>query len=190
MLENLKKYDIVLASQSPRRQELLRGLDIPFTVRTIDVDEHYPAELQGQEIPLYLAELKSAACNPVSNELIITADTVVWLGNKVLGKPTDKADAKRMLTALSGNTHEVFTGVCLRSAEQKTSFVAATKVTFAPLSPDEINYYLNRYHPLDKAGAYGVQEWIGYIGVEHIEGSYYNVMGLPIQRLYRELNKF
>lgn len=194
MLENLSKYDIVLASQSPRRQELLKGLDIPFSVKLIDgLEETYPEHLQREEIPLYLAELKASAYDELlrdSNILLITADTIVWSENEVLGKPTDMNDAKAMLQQLSGKTHEVFTGVCIRTNGRKVSFSSVSHVHLARLSNDEIDYYLSKYQPLDKAGSYGVQEWIGYIAVEHIEGSYFNVMGLPIQKLYNELKKF
>lgn len=192
MLDNLKKYKITLASQSPRRHELLKGLDIPFSIKTIDVEETYPPHLQGHEIPLYLSELKAAAYSTTMGEddLIITADTIVWHEGKVLSKPSDMDNARKMLMLLSGKTHEVFTGVCLMSKQKVKSFSTVSKVTFAQLSEDEIDYYLANYLPLDKAGAYGVQEWIGYVAVEHIEGSYFNVMGLPIQRLYAELKTF
>lgn len=183
---------IILASQSPRRQELLKGLHIPFTVKNIEVEEHYPEHLQAEEIPLYLAELKAkayiAACD--SNTLIITADTIVWLQNRVLGKPKDIEEAKAMLRTLSGKTHTVYTGVCLYTQAKQRSFAVATQVRFAQLSEADIEHYVEQYQPLDKAGAYGIQEWIGYIGVEHINGSYFNVMGLPVQRLYRELKRF
>jgi septum formation protein len=193
MLSNLEKYDIILASQSPRRQELLKGLDIPFSIKVIDnIEEIYPPHLQGANIPLYLAELKASAYvdKMADNTLLITADTIVWSEEQVLGKPADMAAAKSMLTQLSGKTHEVFTGVCIQTKRQKISFSAVSEVRFATLTEDEIDYYLQHYKPMDKAGAYGVQEWIGYIAVEHINGSYFNVMGLPIQRLYNELKKF
>ncbi|MDR3704857.1 MAG: Maf-like protein [Paludibacteraceae bacterium] len=193
MLSNLEKYNIILASQSPRRQELLKGLDIPFCIKVIDnIEEIYPPHLQGANIPLYLAELKASAYvdKMSENTLLITADTIVWSEGEVLGKPTDMAEAKSMLLRLSGKTHEVFTGVCIQTKQQKVSFSAVSEVRFATLTEDEIDYYLQHYKPLDKAGAYGVQEWIGYIAVEHIDGSYFNVMGLPIQRLYNELKKF
>lgn len=193
MLDNLKKYNIILASKSPRRKELLKGLDIPFTVETMDtIEEKYPNNLVGEKIPLYLAELKAEAYtnNLSDNTLLITADTIVWLEGKELGKPTDLIHAKKMLQQLSGKEHEVITGVCLLSKQKKVLFSATSKVRFASLAENEINYYLEHYSPLDKAGSYGVQEWIGYMAVEHIEGSYFNVMGLPIQRLYTELKKF
>jgi septum formation protein len=192
MLENLKKYSIILGSQSPRRQELLKGLDIPFTVQVTDIEETYPSHLQAEEIAIFLAELKAKSFIPEinNNTLVITADTIVWHEGKVFGKPTDINDAKRMLQHLSGKTHEVYTGVCISTKQKKVSFFAVSHVRFAKLGEDEINYYLSRYKPLDKAGAYGVQEWIGYVVVEHIDGSYFNVMGLPIQRLYQELKQF
>jgi septum formation protein len=193
MLKNLAKYNIILASKSPRRHELLKGIDIPFTVKTIEgLEEIYPDTLVGEEIPLFLAELKAKAFNEFlqDNTLIITADTIVWLEGKELGKPKDLSHAKKMLQQLSGKEHEVITGVCILTKQKKVTFTATSAVRFATLSDDEIDYYLEHYSPLDKAGSYGVQEWIGYIAVEHIEGSYFNVMGLPIQRLYRELKKF
>lgn len=193
MLENLTKYDIILASKSPRRHELLKGIDIPFTVKTINgLEEIYPDTLIGEEIPIYLAELKAAAFKDIleDNTLLITADTIVWLEEKELGKPQDLAQAKSMLQRLSGNEHEVITGVCILTKHKKKTFTSTSKVRFSTLSEDEIDYYLENYSPLDKAGSYGVQEWIGYMAVEHIEGSYFNVMGLPIQRLYQELKKF
>ena len=171
----------------------MAGLDIPFEVKVLpSIDETYPSNLQGGEIPLYISRKKAEAYRDLiqPDELILTADTVVWLNDAVLEKPRDEEDARRMLHALSGETHKVFTGVTLMTPEQQECFVSESKVTFATLSDDEINYYITRYHPMDKAGAYGVQEWIGYIGVERIEGSFYNVMGLPIHRVYEALKKF
>ena len=191
MLDNLNKYDIILASGSPRRQELFKGLNIPFRVQVIDVDETYnPEQIKGAEIPCYLAELKADAYKLEDNTLLITADTIVWHKNEVFGKPKDKADAVRMLKALSGDTHEVITGVSIRTTEKQKTFSVLSKVRFGKLSDAEIDFYIDKYKPYDKAGAYGVQEWIGYIGVENIEGSYYNIMGLPIQRLYSELKNW
>ncbi len=193
MLSNLQKYEILLASNSPRRRELLAGLDIEYRVTALpEVDESYPATLSGEEIPLYISQEKAAAYRNQmkDNTLLITADTIVWLDGRVYGKPHDLADAKAMLRTLSGKTHTVITGVTLTSMQKQVSFAVSTEVDFALLSDDEIDYYVNRYRPLDKAGAYGVQEWIGYIGVTGLHGSYYNVMGLPIQRLYTELKKF
>lgn len=192
MLDNLKRYRIILASNSPRRKLLLSGLDIDYEVKTLpDIDESYPADLQGADIPLFISQEKANAYRPLiqPNELIITADTIVWLKGKAIGKPKDKAEAVAMLHQLSGNTHQVFTGVTLTTKEWQRSFSAKSDVTFSTLSDEEIDYYVEKYSPLDKAGAYGAQEWIGYIGVEHMNGSYFNVMGLPIQRLYKELKK-
>ena len=185
------QLNIILGSQSPRRKELLAGLDLPFTTKVIPgLEETYPDTLQGEEIPVYLAEQKADTYTLADNDLLITADTIVWLDGKVYGKPTDKEEAKNMLRALSGKTHEVITGVCLRTNKKNLSFASTTKVTFAQLTEEEIEYYIRKYRPMDKAGSYGVQEWIGYIGVEHIEGSYFNVMGLPIQILYTALKQF
>ena len=192
MLNNLP-YNIILGSQSPRRQELLHGLDVNFTVNVIDgLEENYPATLQGEEIPMFLAQQKADAYRNTltPQDMLITADTIVWLDGVVYGKPKDEADAKKMLRALSGKTHDVITGVCVTTTERQETFAAISKVTFASFSDDEINYYIEKYRPMDKAGSYGVQEWIGYIGVEHIDGSFYNVMGLPVQRLYTLLKNW
>lgn len=190
MLENLKKYKIILASNSPRRKELLGGLGVSYEVRTLpDIDESYPDSLQGADIPLYISREKADAYRRLlqPGELMITADTIVWLEGRVLGKPADRENALQMLRDMAGRTHEVYTGVCLTTSDWQRSFAARTEVRFASLTEEEITYYVDRYRPMDKAGAYGVQEWIGYIGVEYIAGSYYNIMGLPVQRLYREL---
>ena len=192
MLDNLKKYKVILASNSPRRKELLAGLGVDYEVRTLpDVDESYPETLQGADIPLYIAKEKADAYVAMMQpgELMITADTIVWLDGKVLGKPRDREDALQMLRTMSGRTHEVFTGVCITTSDWQRSFTAQTEVRFATLSEEEIAYYVDNFQPMDKAGAYGVQEWIGFIGVENISGSYYNIMGLPVQKLYRELLK-
>ena len=192
MLENLNKYRIVLASNSPRRKELLSGLGIQYEVKTLpDIDESYPEGLDGMEIPAFIARSKADAYRSVMqpDELIITADTIVWLDGKVMGKPRDAEEAREMLRALSGQTHQVITGVCLTTPVYQKAFATMTDVTFATLSEEEITYYVDRYSPMDKAGSYGIQEWIGFIGVESISGSYFNVMGLPIQRLYTELKK-
>lgn len=192
MLDNLRKYKVVLASNSPRRKELLSGLGIQYEVRTLSgIEETYPETLGGEDIPLYLARKKASAYRQAmqEDELIITADTIVWLEGKVLGKPADLEEARAMLRALSGKTHQVITGVCLTTTAFQKGFSAVTEVTFATLTDEEIEYYVSRYRPLDKAGSYGVQEWIGFVGVQHIEGSYFNVMGLPVQRLYKELCK-
>ena len=192
MLDNLEKYKVILASGSPRRRELMVGLGVNYEVRILpDVDESYTDTLQGEEIPLYIAKEKADAYIPMMqpDELIITADTIVWLDGEVLGKPRDREDALQMLRTMSGRTHEVFTGVCITTTDWQRSFTAQTEVRFATLSEDEIIYYVDNFKPMDKAGAYGVQEWIGFIGVENISGSYYNIMGLPVQKLYRELLK-
>ena len=192
MLDNLKKYKVILASNSPRRKELLAGLGVDYEVRTLpDVDESYPETLLGADIPLYIAKEKADAYVAMMQpgELMITADTIVWLDGKVLGKPRDREDALQMLRTMSGRTHEVFTGVCITTTDWQRSFTAQTEVRFATLSEEEIAYYVDNFQPMDKAGAYGVQEWIGFIGVENISGSYYNIMGLPVQKLYRELLK-
>ncbi len=190
MLENIKKYKVILASASPRRRELLAGLDIDFEVRTLpDVDESFPATLQGGDIPLFISKKKADAYLSLMSdeELVITADTIVWLDGKALGKPVDAADARLMLRGLSGKTHSVFTGVTITTKQVQRSFVACSQVTFAELTDEEIGYYIDKYRPMDKAGSYGVQEWVGYIGISGIDGSYFNVMGLPVQRLYNEL---
>ena len=184
------KYKLILASNSPRRKELLAGLGVPFEVRVLqDIDEHYPESLPVNEVARYIAKEKADAYRRIvaSDELIITADTVVIVGDEILGKPIDEADAVRMLKLLSGRTHQVTTGVCLLTAEKERCFDVTTDVTFKPLTDEEIHYYVDRYRPFDKAGAYGIQEWIGYIGVTGLHGSYYNVMGLPVQRIYQEL---
>lgn len=190
MLEN---YHIILASNSPRRRELLSGLDIDFEVKVLpDIAENYPENLDTQDIPVFIASEKAAAYKDLmaDNDLIITADTVVVLGHEVLGKPANLDDARRMLRELSGQTHQVITGVCLMTRQRQRSFAVTTDVTFKTLSDEEIDYYVEKYQPLDKAGAYGIQEWIGYIGVTGLHGSYYNVMGLPVQRIYTELQSF
>lgn len=192
MLDNLNKYKIILASASPRRRELLAGLDIPFEVRPLPgVDESFPSSLQGGDIPLYISKKKAEAYRSqmAADELVITADTIVWLDGKPLGKPADAADARRMLEFMSGKSHSVFTGVTIITKDVMRSFVACSQVTFAQLTTDEIDYYIEKYRPMDKAGSYGVQEWIGYIGISGIDGSYFNVMGLPVQRLYNELKQ-
>jgi len=189
----MNNFHIILVSNSPRRRELLSGLGIEYEVRTLpDIDESYPDDLQGGDIPLYISKEKADAYKPLlqPDELIITADTIVWLKGEVLGKPRGREEAIAMLHKLSGHIHEVFTGVTLTTKEKQRSFYAETKVTFAQLSDEEIVHYVDNYQPYDKAGSYGVQEWIGYIGVERIEGSYFNVMGLPVQRLYKELTQF
>ncbi|MEG1563727.1 MAG: Maf-like protein [Bacteroides sp.] len=192
MLDNLKKYQIVLASRSPRRQQLLSDLGVAFIVRTLpDIDESYPDNLGGEAIPAYISRKKADANRSLlqPDELMITADTIVWLKGKVLGKPQDKEEAKAMLRLLSGKVHQVFTGVCLTTCSWQKSFTSVTDVNFATLTDEEISFYVDTCAPLDKAGSYGVQEWIGLVGVAAISGSFFNVMGLPIQRLYQELVK-
>ena len=192
MLKHLKNYRIILASNSPRRKELLAGLGIPFEVKTLPgIDETYPEALRPSEVAEYISREKANAYadRMEENELLITADTIVVCGDKIMGKPENAADACRMLRELSGAVHQVYTGVTLTTMHLQRSFTAATDVRFAVLSDEEINHYVKAYRPFDKAGAYGIQEWIGYVGVESIHGSYFNVMGLPIQRLYQELKK-
>ena len=189
-MENLSHYNIILASNSPRRHELLRGLDLRFEVRTTaGLDETYPDDLQGEQIPVYIAEKKAGFFEQKldRNDILITADTVVLIDGKIFGKPADRDEARAMLQSLSGRTHKVVTGVCLTTQFHQTTFATTTDVTFGNLTDREIDYYLDLYRPYDKAGAYGVQEWIGYVAVESINGSFYNVMGLPVHRLYQEL---
>ena len=183
---------LILASNSPRRRELLAGLGYPYEVRVLDgIDESYPDTLRGSEVAAYISRAKANAyrATMAQDDVIITADTIVCLDDEVLGKPADEAEAMAMLRRLSGHTHQVYTGVTIVSVKGDTTFVSRTDVTFATLTEEEIQHYVTHYRPMDKAGAYGIQEWIGYIGVEHIEGSYFNVMGLPVQRLYAELKK-
>ena len=185
-------YRIVLASNSPRRKELLAGLGLPFEVRVMqNIDESYPDDLPVSEVALYIAGKKADAYRATlaDNELVITADTVVVVGEEILGKPVDEVDAERMLRLISGRTHQVTTGVCMLTSESERRFAVTTDVTFKQLSDDEIRYYITKYKPFDKAGAYGIQEWIGYIGVTGLHGSYYNVMGLPVQRIYETLQQ-
>ena len=190
MLKNLDKYQVILASNSPRRRELLSGLDIDYTVRVMDdIDESYPDNLLCADIPCYISRKKAEAYKQqmCQDELIITADTVVCVDDTILGKPKDADDAAAMLRLLSGKTHQVITGVTLLTSEQEKTFSVVSDVTFDDLSDEEIEYYVTKYRPFDKAGAYGIQEWIGYVGVTSLKGSYFNVMGLPVQRLYNEL---
>ncbi|MBQ8949487.1 MAG: septum formation protein Maf [Prevotella sp.] len=182
----------MLASNSPRRKELLAGLGIPFEVRTLqDIDESYPADLPVDQVALYISGKKADAYRATlaPDELVITADTVVIVGKEILGKPVDEADATRMLRLISGRTHQVTTGVCMLTTSAERRFAVTTDVTFKPLSDDEIHYYITHYKPFDKAGAYGIQEWIGYVGVTSLKGSYYNVMGLPVQRIYETIRQ-
>ena len=191
MLRDLTdKYQVILASSSPRRKELLNEIIPIFKVESKEVEEIYPSHLQGGEIATYLSQLKSKPFQPNEKELIITADTIVILNGLILGKPKSPEEAIHMLTLLSGKKHEVITGVTIRTKDKELSFYDSTKVEFYELKPEEIEYYVQNYKPFDKAGAYGIQEWIGYVGIKKMEGDFYNVMGLPIHRVYRELNQF
>ncbi|KEO72508.1 Maf family nucleotide pyrophosphatase [Anditalea andensis] len=184
------KNNIILGSKSPRRQDLLKGLDIDFEVLVKDTDESYPPDLDHTKIAIYLAEKKADAFSLSKNDLLITADTVVLIGNSILEKPINTHEAHLMLKALSGQKHTVITGVCMRDLTKKISFDDITEVHFAHLSDAEIEYYINRYHPFDKAGSYGVQEWIGYVAVNKMEGSFYTVMGLPVHKVYEKLKNW
>ena len=192
IIGDLKNHRIILASRSPRRQQLLGEMGIKFDVVVRDYDESYPDDLKGKEIAIYLAREKAASFigEIKDNEIVITADTIVWCNGKVLGKPSDAEDAKKMIRELSGNTHEVITGVTLLSASKEKTFTDTTLVTFEELSEEEISFYVENYKPFDKAGAYGIQEWIGITACTRIEGSYFNVVGLPVQKLYCELGEF
>lgn len=184
----MAKYKVILSSNSPRRKELFAGLGIDFDVRVVSgIDESYPSDIPLKDVPQYIAKEKAAAYDIATDELVVTADTVVIVDNEILGKPVDEDEARKMLRKLSGRSHEVITGVCLTTCELQRSFVVTSEVTFKKLSEEEIEYYVKNYHPLDKAGAYGIQEWIGYIGVTSLYGSYFNVMGMPVQRIYEEL---
>lgn len=185
-------YQIILGSNSPRRQELLKSLGFNFLIKPINVEETFPIDLLAEEIPLYLAEKKADAYEDdlKENEILITSDTIVWCEGKVFNKPANFIEGKKMLETLSGKMHEVFTGVCLKSGNKQTTFYDVSKVYFKKLKPEEIEYYLINFTPYDKAGGYGVQDWLGYIGIDKIEGSFYNVMGLPVKELYEELIKF
>lgn len=189
----LRHYNLLLGSKSPRRQELLKVLGLHYTLVEIDVEEVYPAHLEGADIARYLCELKADAFDPALlpvDSILVTADTIVWLDGKYIGKPSGKEDAIEMLKQLSGKQHSVFSGICLRSTKQKTVFHAHTLVNFRELALDEIEYYVNHHKPYDKAGSYGIQDWIGYIGITGIEGCYYNVMGFPVELFYEQLTKF
>lgn len=189
----LKNHNIILASNSPRRHFLLNEIGVEFSVmKPENVDENFPETLKCEEIPMFLAKLKADSLKSKikQNDIIITADTIVWLENEAINKPEDKEDAIRILKKLSGKTHQVYSGICITSLEKQISFSSKSDVKFNNLSDEEINFYIEKYKPFDKAGAYGIQEWIGYIGIEYINGSFYNVMGLPIQKLYRELKEF
>lgn len=193
MFDNLKKYNIILASNSPRRRELLSQLGIDFAVKTLSgIDESYPSNLQGEEVALHIVGKKAQAyCGIMAeDDLIITADTIVCVDDEVLGKPADANAARKMLKQLSGKTHNVITAVGIATKTKTIKFAVTTKVCFAQLSNEIIEHYVEHYKPFDKAGAYGIQEWIGYVGVESVEGSFFNVIGLPVQRVFTELQKF
>ena len=191
MLDHLKDYSIILASNSPRRKQLLKEIVSDFEVQVKEVEEIAPQHLKRAEIAVYLSQLKSGAFDQLADaEILITADTIVCLHDEVLNKPKDKEEAIRMLTKLSDATHTVYTGVTLRSTEKTVSFYDATEVTFYPISLEEINYYLDTCKPYDKAGSYGIQEWLGYVKIKKMNGEFYNVMGLPVHRLYQELTKW
>jgi len=191
--EILRHYNLLLGSKSPRRQDLLKALGLHYTLVDIDVEEVYPQHLQGADIAQYLCELKADAFNTAlltDDSILVTADTIVWLDGKYIGKPSGKDDAIEMLKQLSGKQHSVFSGICLKSSKRKIVFHAHTLVTFRELAMDEIAYYVNHHKPFDKAGSYGIQDWIGYIGITGIEGCYYNVMGFPVEMFYEQLTKF
>ena len=192
LIEKLKDKNIILASQSPRRRELLAGLGLEFSTISLDIDESFDREVyKANQITEYLSAKKANAYSDLkANDIIITSDTTVWANDESLEKPEDREDAYRMIKALSNRTHSVYTSVTIKSLEKEVTFTDETKVTFTELSDEEIYFYIDQYKPFDKAGAYGIQEWIGYIGVEKIEGSYFNVMGLPVQKLYKELQQF
>ncbi len=193
MISLLKDRKVILASSSPRRRMLMEGLDIPLEIVTgIDADESWPPQMAVEEIPLYLARKKADAAQHMMSDhtILLTADTIVVLDGEMIGKPEDETDARKMLRRLSGRDHRVITGVCLRSAKKEKCFSTESRVFFGELTDDEIDYYVRTYRPLDKAGSYGIQEWIGYVSVEHIEGSFYNVMGLPVHQVYRYLKEF
>ena len=192
VVDEINRHRLILASRSPRRQQLLNELGLHFEVVLNDWTESYPPDLKGAEIALHVATEKAKALKSgiKDDEIILTADTIVWCNNRVLDKPSNRSDALRILRQISGNTHEVITAVCLLSASNQTSFCSSTKVTFSELSEEELNYYIDNFKPYDKAGAYGIQEWIGIAACSSIEGSYFNVMGLPVEQVYHELQKF
>lgn len=193
MLENLNKYEIVLASNSPRRKELLQRMGVNFKVRTLfGIDESYPDSLRGEDIVCYISRNKAKAyqSSMAPNELLITADTIVYVDGEVMGKPKNAEQAKEMLHKLSGKTHQVITGVTIVTAKRTENFGVTSQVKFTNITDEEINFYVDNYLPFDKAGAYGIQEWMGIVAVEEIKGSYFNVVGLPVQRLYQKLKTF
>ena len=192
ILERINQYRVILGSRSPRRQQLLKGLGIQFEVIVADdEDEYFPSDLEKVEIPVFLASRKSFLYKKyVDNNTLVIADTIVWIDNKVVGKPVNHDQAVDILRSLSGRKHQVLTGVCLKTISKETAFYEISDVYFRKLVPEEIDYYVSNWKPFDKAGAYGIQEWIGYIGIEKIKGSYFNIMGLPTERLFLELKKF
>lgn len=192
MLDNLKNKKIILASKSPRRQELLKGLGLNFEVRTKDIEETYPSDLKAEDVPVFLSEKKANEFlhELKENEIIITSDTIVIHQGKILEKPLSKEHAQQMLRLLADSEHTVVTGVCIQSTEKKVVFSDQTQVVFNPLSDAEINFYIDNYKPFDKAGSYGAQDWIGFVAIKNLTGSYFNVMGLPVHRVYEELKKF
>lgn len=193
LFQKFANKKIILASQSPRRHALLKGIGLDFDILTsLETDESFPSEMKPDDLPVYLAKKKAKTFEKFIDDktILLSADTIVSLDGKILNKPKGRDDAIKMLESLSGNLHIVITGVCIKSAQKEKCFSAHTKVYFNDLSKDEITWYIDKYKPFDKAGAYGIQEWIGYIGIKKIEGSYFNVMGLPVQKLYEELNKF
>lgn len=192
MLSHLKSKKIILASKSPRRQELLKGLDIQFEIKTKEVDESYPLTMKPEQVPVFLAEKKADAFVDLleKDTILITSDTIVIQGKNILEKPNSIEEGKAMIRKLSGQVHTVVTGVCIQTLEKSISFSDETRVLFTDLTDDEIDYYMKNYQPFDKAGSYGVQEWIGYVGIERLEGSYYNVMGLPVHKVYTALKTF
>ena len=189
--EKLKNKNIILASKSPRRQQLLKELNIPFTIKTIEIAENYSKLLKKKQITAYLAKLKATPFkNLQEKDILITSDTIVWFKGKALEKPKNLDDAKEMLLKLSGKKHQVYTSICLTSKTKQKVFSAKTSVYFKKLSSEEINFYVNNYQPLDKAGSYGIQEWLGLIGIKKIVGSYYNIVGFPVHKFYKEILKF
>ena len=190
--DKLNKINIILASGSPRRQQFFKEMDLHYTIRLKEIEEIYPEHLQAEEITNFLAELKANAFENElkENDVLVTSDTIVWLNGKALGKPKDYDDAFKMLQQLANQTHEVITSVCLKSIDKTDVFHNVTKVTFANLSDEAITYYLNNYKPFDKAGSYGIQDWIGLVGISKIEGSYTNVVGLPTEMLFQKLMNY
>ena len=192
MLQNkLKNKNLILASKSPRRQQFLKNLELDFTIELKEVDEIFPNELKGKKIVEYLAELKANPFNNLKeNDILITADTIVWSRGEMLGKPKSKEDAVKMIKRLSGRKHKVYSAICLKSKDKQVIFSDTTTVYFKKLNNEEIEYYVEKYNPLDKAGSYGIQEWIGLIGVKKIKGSYFNVMGFPVHKFYKKILDF